>query len=234
MVGLHWTVPRVWKGETVFILGGGPSLANIDCASIEGGPIIALNNAYLLRPDADMIYFADRRWYRWNRDDLHRFTGNLIVSRSFIPERDGGSRVRDIKWIGRSVENDLSREPDQIAGWCSGANAINIAFLAGASRVVLLGFDMKPGNWHTLHQTPQTPSYFATRFLPSIEKIGQQAAQAGMGLINATPGSALTAFPMAQPRDFGILQASEVQDNSCASTSMSGGCHPSVRPLTSS
>jgi hypothetical protein len=223
----------MWAGETVFILGGGPSLARIDCASIKGGLIIALNNAYLLRPDADMLYFADRRWYRWNKDDLHRFTGNLIVSRSFIPERDGGSRVRDIKWIGRALDNELSREPDQIAGWCSGSNAVNIAFLAGAARVVLLGFDMTPGNWHRLHKEPQNPSQFATRFLPSIEKIGQQAARAGMGCINATPGSALTAFPMADPADFGIMQASEVQEKTCASMSMSGVSHPSARPLTS-
>ena len=180
MTGVNWTVPRMWRNETVFILGGGPSLAKIDCASIRGR-VIALNNAYLLRPDADMLYFADRRWYRWNKDDLHRFAGNLIVSRSFIPERDGGYRVHDIKWIGRSIENDLSRYPDQIAGWCSGSNAVNIAFLAGAARVVLLGFDMTPGNWHRLHQEAQNPSHFATRFLPSIEKIGQQAAQAYVG-----------------------------------------------------
>jgi hypothetical protein len=112
--------------------------------------------------------------------------------------------------------------------------SINIAFLAGAARVVLLGFDMKPGNWHALHQTPQTPSYFATHLFPSIEKMGQEAVQAGMGLINTTPASAPTAFPMADAAGFGIMQASEVHDNLCAPIPMSGRGLSVTRPLTNS
>ena len=189
---MSWTVPRdAWKGERCFILGGGPSLKEVDIASLRGrGRVIAINCAYLLAPWADMVYFADRDFYKWNRDRLDAYEGDLIVSRHTHP----GAR-HDIKVMKSTKLVPLSRDPAKVGGHDSGSNALNIAFLLGCDPIVLLGFDMRPGNWHDLHEKAQKND-FATKFMPYFHRMAPELERDGVTVLNATPGSALTCFPM--------------------------------------
>lgn len=187
---MNWAVPRgSWKGETCHILGGGKSLAGLDMGLVKGR-IIAINNAYLKAPEADLLYFSDRRWYDWNRDDLHRYAGPLMVTRDVLRKP-----CHDVKRIRRTLKTPLSRDPEFVAGLCSGANAINLAWLYGAGTIVLHGFDMRRGNWHDLHRIPQKTD-FALRFVPYFERMAKELAAEGATVLNATPGSLLDCFPM--------------------------------------
>jgi hypothetical protein len=61
------SVQRVWEGQTVVCIGGGPSLTLEQIEAIpEGCPVIAINDAYLWAPSADVCYFADSRWWEWH------------------------------------------------------------------------------------------------------------------------------------------------------------------------
>lgn len=187
-----WRVPvDAWKGERCFILGGGPSLADVDVGALDGR-IIAVNNAFTLRPDADLLYFSDRRWYDWNRDALDAYRGPLMVTRQ--APRDP---AHDVKVMTRNLRIALSRDPDEVAGYCGGANALNLAYLFGAREIILLGFDMRAnGNWHEMHRTPQSAGAHQ-RFIPYFVRMAPELKREGVRVINATPGSALTCFPMA-------------------------------------
>ncbi len=192
---MKWRVPvGEWSDRAAFILGGGPSLAEVDVDAIRGrGAVIAVNNAgFDLAPWADVLFFADgqSRWYGWNRDRLPEFKGSLIVTRAVVPE--GDPRLRQVKFLPREP---LSRDPVGLAGHCGGSSAINLAYLMGARVIVLLGFDMRPGNWHDKHRLPTLPGWHRDRFIPAIERMAPQLAADGCLVLNATKGSALRCFP---------------------------------------
>lgn len=194
---MQWQVPRAWEGETAFVLGGGRSLDLVDVGRLrEAGRVIAVNDAGLVRaPWADVLYFADAKWLNWNRDELHRFTGSRLVTRMTETPAAG----REVLQVHRDKVNGLSRDPGAVAGWCSGSNAINLAFLFGARRIVLLGFDMRPGRWHDRHKRRSKPTIYADRFIPALERMARELRTEGIDVVNATPGSALACFPIAHP-----------------------------------
>ena len=87
-----------------------------------------------------------------------------------------------------------------ITGSHSGWQALNVAVLAGAKTILLLGFDARapatgqPGHWHGSHPTP-TPvaAYVAYRRAFSAGAAAVKAA--GVAVLNCSPGSAIDSFP---------------------------------------
>jgi hypothetical protein len=67
----------------------------------------------------------------------------------------------------------------------------------GAARIVLLGFDMRiaDGRSHC-HDDYESrdPNLYETDFRPAFEGWNAAAFRAGVEVVNATPGSALTEF----------------------------------------
>jgi hypothetical protein len=196
---IRWTVEPEWTGETCYIIGGGPSVLKTDTTNLPGR-IIATNEAGLtVRPDADVLFFADLRWWEWNKDRMHLYTGPRIVTNNLMnnsPDR--------VHYLNRYRGNQnlglpLSEDPTRLSGWCSGGRCINLAFLLGAREIVLIGFDMheKDGdNFHNMHKSPPLKGRKAERFIPSIEAFLPGLNKHGVNVVNCTPGSALTCFPI--------------------------------------
>lgn len=192
-VASRWHVPREWGGELAFILGGGPSLNDVDVDAIRGrGRVIAVNNAYLRAPWADVLFWSDARWFEWNWQDLHRFEGRYRVTRN--PPSD--TRGIDVLWTRGAGAETFSTVPRKIGGHCSGAAAINMAHLFGARAAVLLGFDMRGGNWHDLHQVQSPAGHHERKIIPAMNAIAKQINDIGFPVLNATPGTALECFPV--------------------------------------
>jgi len=194
-------VPREWTGETVYILGGARSLALDLVPRLRGrGRVVAVNDAGLaLAPWADVLFFADERWLEWNRGELHRFAGGRIVKRC-RPQLPTAETIHVVERARREVA--LSTDPGAVAGFCSGGAALNYAALAGAGRVVLLGFAMRAeGHWHDRHRRPSPAEAYAGKMRPAIERMAGPLAAAGIEVLNATPGSALPCFPIVDPRE---------------------------------
>lgn len=192
-----------WSGETCVILGGGPSLPRKLVPKLKGKcRVIAVNDAGLvLAPWADILYFSDKRWHDWNAGELHKFTGPdpdkapVILTRSDVK---GDPRVRR---VGRSLHIKLSDNPEVVSGFCSGSNAINLAHLHGCATIILLGFDMRPGNWHDRHKEPPRAGAHNGDFIPALRAMAPLLAKASRTVINATPGSALDCFPITTPEE---------------------------------
>jgi hypothetical protein len=188
-----------WKGETCFLIGGGPSLSGFDSEIIRGlGRVIAINNSYQLCPWCDILYFADAQWYAWHKENLEAFKGRMITG-TVVPRIDGARHVRVHPFPG------LRTERDEVAGNNSGYHAINLAYHLGVKRIILLGFDMQidasngSTHWHAGHPDGVTPEKMAQtmreRFLPGFRNAVPQLAEAGIEVINANPGSSIDYWP---------------------------------------
>ena len=195
-----WTAPRLWPGETCFILGGGPSLKGFDASMLRGrGRVLAINDAGLvMAPWADCLYFADRKWFEENLEEIDLYTGPTSGERLMVTRAsDLDAKGRDVKRMVFCRNQPLAQDRAWLAGRSGGANAINLAVHLGASRIVLLGFDMRPsGNWHNRHKRPQKAERYPEAFVPELYQMAPLLARTGVQVLNATPGSALTCFAM--------------------------------------
>ena len=196
-----WSVPRLWDGETVVCLGGGPSLMQEQVDMCHGkARVIAINDSYLLAPWAGMLYFCDRRWYGWheNRDEFKAFHGIKVTLDEYVPKSN--LEIHGIKNTGRE---GLETDPTGVrTGRNGGYQAINLAVHLGARRIVLLGYDMqfkdKKSHWHGGHPHKINDSIFKSTMLPCFKTLVNPLKKLGIEVLNATPGSALKVFPMVE------------------------------------
>ena len=201
--------PR-WQDRTAIVAATGVSLTPEVAETCRRSrcPVIAVNDAYRLLPFADILYACDGAWW-----DTHKgcaeFAGEKWSShgeashndKRLHGERYGLTLVRGSQCLqhgrgGRCADGDIfSTDPTHIHyGGNSGFQAINLAMLFGARRIVLVGFNMdNQGHFFGAHPRPlrnvdhsRTVMTFthAWRHLP-----------AGVETINATPGSLLRGFP---------------------------------------
>ncbi|WP_430436861.1 hypothetical protein [Oceanibaculum nanhaiense] len=196
-----WRIEPDWRGETVVIAAGGPSLTADQLAMVRaaGCRLIVVNNAWQIAPWADLLYACDRAWWQHYRPAFPGEKATISPEAAF----DFGSH-----WVRFRKGTALSRDPDHIALAANGGHqALGIAAhrLGFEGRILLLGFDMKPGpgslkHWHGSHPGP------LDRGMPFGKWIADFAVAANslpppLTVINCTPGSALRCFPVADLAD---------------------------------
>lgn len=54
-----WRVPPIWSGGTAWIIGGGPSVKDLDLSPIHQYRVIGVNNAYQFGHWVDACWFGD-------------------------------------------------------------------------------------------------------------------------------------------------------------------------------
>jgi len=200
----NWKVPREWEGETAVILGGGPSLTKQQAELARVFRRVAVNDAGLvLAPDADVMCWGDPRWYQWNAKDLRLFKGKYAITWREMGVHPGSHGFYKLDHAPAS--RWLSTDPKSVVANNSGLGAINIAFLFGVRRILLLGFDMRcvdgVNNWHKRHKQGTAESRYKDVFGPAIMKAGQHLAKYGVTVINCTPNSGLKCFPFRKLED---------------------------------
>jgi len=185
-------VPRLWPGATIVCLGGGPSLTREDVAHCEGrARVIAINDAYLLAPWADVLYACDARWWRWHQG-VPGFAGL-----KYGLEREC-RHFKGVQVLEQTGIEGLEAAPTGLrTGKNSGYQAINLAVHLGAARVVLLGYDMQRTggreHWFGNHPNGSRSPYdaFARRFASLVQPL----RALGVSVVNCSRHTALTAFP---------------------------------------
>ena len=197
-----WSVPPEWAGERCFIIGGGPSFDPRVIPKLKGR-IIAVNAAGFYAEHADVMFWADQRFLRWNVNDMKYFLGKYLIARH--PPFEIGTKGLDIKRLRREPEFGLSTNPRLLRGLCSGSAAINLAFLFGATEIVLLGFDMQPvagaDNFHAMHKV-KTASRNYDNFMAHFPPMAKSLADRGIAVHNTSRGSRLTCFPKTNIEEF--------------------------------
>ncbi len=121
---------RDWEGETVFLVCGGPSVADVNLDHLRGHRVVVVNSSYGVCPWADALVFTDLRWWRLHMDVVREtFTGQIVTITS-----DNAKRLYDgLLVLERQRSSGLSTDPTRLACWhTSVTTAINMIVLRGA------------------------------------------------------------------------------------------------------
>lgn len=194
-----WRVPPLWAGEICVIMASGPSFTPEQAAVVAGlgtrVRTIAVSDQYALAPWADLLYSCDAKWWR-----LHwplgagAFPGLKVTVDAAVP-------FAEVLCVGESGEFGFDEDPAFLrTGSNSGYQALHLAAHLGARRIVLLGFDMMPGEDGRTHNFGDHPPALRQEipFDVFAERFGHIAAPLrarGIEVVNASGRSALTCFP---------------------------------------
>lgn len=189
-----WSVPREWPGERCLIIAGGESVKGQE-ALIKAfqGRVIAVKQSVALRPDADVMFIAGKDDGKVCAPffDMHR--GKYLIARGNykgVPSR--------VKVLGRTlIASHLSDDPHEVAGLDAGTSSINLAYLFGASEIVLLGYDMTGGRWLNgkyPHHLPFPPKEHFRLHMEALAPIAKALTDRGIKVFNCSPISAVTCF----------------------------------------
>lgn len=185
-----------WRGQTAVIAASGPSLSHEDlvAAQIRGARIITTNTSYTLAPWADVYYACDMLWWKTNIAKIPATDRN----RCWTQDRASAERWQ-LNWVRQSARPGLGTKDLHVNG-NSAFGAINLAYLFGARRILLLGCDMREVNgkkhWHADHPKPCVQNMPFKEWLFKSVALARDLKAAGCEVINCTPGSALTVWPM--------------------------------------
>lgn len=191
----YTSIKPIWKGETVYLIGGGPSLKNFKWNSLFGKKTIAINKALKFYPEADAVYWTDGRVYTWLEKEINNFKGLKYT----IRPREYKGKVNILR---RGKKFGFEPSPNTIAhGNNSGYAAINLAIHLGAKRIVLLGYDMgaTSGGTHFHDGYPVNATgakIYKEQFIPGFDVLKDSIKGKDIQIYNACPSSSLKAFPI--------------------------------------
>jgi hypothetical protein len=144
-----------------------------------------------------VLYFADKKWWDWHKEKpaFKAFSGEkatVFVTGHLVDDPEVAMlRVAGVPGI--------STDPAEICtGSNSGHQALNIAVLTGASRIVLVGYDARPvnGKTHFFGDHPdRTQAPYANMIVEMKKTVEFFKMQKQIEVLNATPGSAIKCFP---------------------------------------
>ena len=194
---------NMWKGRRCFIVGGGPSLKDVDVSLLHNELTIGINRAYELF-DPSILFGVDGQMWGWveqgkygeeSKRKFNAYKGYKVwmaLHEVFPPDfylidvDDSGSYK-----IGST--NRLAFKNN------SGYGAINLAAALGANPIYLLGFDMqgtKQGKqqwWHDGHPVDYGEGVY-DGYIREISRLAPVLKDAGVKVVNLNPKSKLKCF----------------------------------------
>jgi len=143
------TLDLDFSDRPVYVVGGGPSLTGFDFERLDGYTIGANKTAFVA--DTDVLVSIDVHFIRKSRDEIEAFSkrpGKSVVLAMPTTE-DVHRQIPSVTYLIRGRTKGISRDPGRLCGVHSGYSAMNVAFLAGAKEIGLLGIDMNHDGQNT-------------------------------------------------------------------------------------
>jgi hypothetical protein len=191
-----WNIQPTWYGEKCFIIATGPSLSKEDCDKIlkfkNKFKVIAINDAYTLFPEADLLYACDEKWWL-HHEGVKNFKGKKCSMQPVYPHEE-------IVFVENLGVNGISTKPGHIYnGRNSSYQAMNIALQLGCKEVYFLGLDMgfrDESKTHFFGNHPKKIQRYSdySVFIKNFEIAAPLVAELGMKVFNCTKNSALKCF----------------------------------------
>jgi hypothetical protein len=192
--------PKLCPGGTVVCIGGGPSLTPDDVDYCCGkATVIAVNDAYRLAPWADALFAADLEW--WN---VHKGVPGFAGLKFGFGK---GAARWGVNVMRNTGDSGIEMDPTGLrTGRNSGAAAVNLAVHFGASRILLLGYDMQAKNekhahWFGAHKAPLRGNSPYYTFRQVFDQTAKSLKKTGVSVINCSRETALTCFPRVALRE---------------------------------
>jgi hypothetical protein len=198
-----WLVGWVNVKPDGILIATGPSLTveDVELARSSNLPILVVNDAYRLVPDADLVYACDAEWWdRYHADVVVR-TGDAVL---WTTNKDAADKYRLHHIPGNhhdapnGVLFDVSGHGITYGG-NSGFQLINLAFVLGYRSLVLLGYDMghasnEPKHFFGAHPAGlEKPSPYG-EWMRTFHKAAPIMKAAGMRIVNASRKTRLECF----------------------------------------
>ena len=178
--------------DTVYIIGGGVSIEDVNLTNLDGEFVIVVNRAYQIYPKADIHFFGDKSFFEEHKKGVLTSSIPYKVSTpsdlSIFPEltimrRNPTKAYRLDPGLGHLVHQN------------SGLMAVNLAYQLGARLVVLLGMDLKETkgrkHFHDGYKHPSPPKS-CEKMLEEWKGIRIEALDKDIDFLHATPNSALS------------------------------------------
>lgn len=180
--------------RTAVILCTGESAARVDLDAIRRFPRIAVNDGYILDPTAEFLYAADPRWWEWH---------GPAIEKSFRGRRFCCAEPVATRWKAELLtierKTGLSRTPGTIftGGEVgnSGAQAINLAYLLGARRIVLVGMDMQGSHFFGDHPKPIRCDSEFKQMVRGMSAMACELDREGVQVVNTSDVSHIVYWP---------------------------------------
>jgi hypothetical protein len=190
-----------WTGEACAIVASGPSVGHVNHKALEGRiRTIAIKENIDICPWAEMVYGCDWAFWR-NREGMPDYAGLKVAWKS------KSEMVRVVRIVGEANQL-MTAEPGLIgSGGNSGFQALNMAIQFGATRILLLGFDMSDQygvHWFGRSQgdgRAQPSRFNFQRWRVAFAVAATQLQGLGVQVLNASPLTALTCFPVVTVED---------------------------------
>ena len=189
-----------FRWSQCIVAATGPSLTAQVAEQCVGQHVVAVNDAYRLLPWAEVLYACDPDWWdvhhgcpgfageKWSSHDPGNNNDKLAIATRY-----------GLRLVGGRDGEGFSLDPSVINyGSNSGFQAINLAILMGAKRILLVGFDMHTrGPRHFFGDHPEPLSnYMKFETLVPFFSRAAKLLPPSIEIVNCTPGSALDCFPM--------------------------------------
>lgn len=187
--------------ETVVCVASGPSLSAEQLEPVrlarEAGRVrvVGVNNTYRLAPWVDVVFAVDLLWWKKHHADV-----KARAPRAETVTQDASAHKQfDLRTRIRGAASDGLGMHEIHTGGNGGHAAVNLAYLWGAKRIVLLGYDMKLGpngerHWHADHPAPCIQTQLFDHWIRRFESTARDLKKLGIEVLNCTPGSALPWF----------------------------------------
>lgn len=189
-------------GDKVFCcIATGPSLVAADCDEIKARRLqittIAINDSYRIAPWAEHLYACDGNWWAVHREQVFQdFRGEKWTQDPGFRDNPAFNFIKSIAGVGLSDEA-------LVRGNNSGYQAINLAYILGAKKLLLLGYDMKGRgeHWFGRHDREKglSDSTDYGSFISHFERMHPE--NYGLKLINCSRDTALECFPRMSLQD---------------------------------
>lgn len=201
--------------EFLSVVSGGWSASQADLSRIPG-PVIAVNSAALYAPKIDHAVTMDRRWAEahWPALKAKNETGSV---HTWFRRNNVCNIHERPDWL-TIYQCDhkmpvMSAEPNTLNGTNSGGIALNLAYHLRPKRLLLFGFDYRPGpkgEPHWFEPTGETNivgAYHIHRgryanWAKQFSVAAEQFAAAGIDVINVSDTTVVTAFARISPKEY--------------------------------
>lgn len=150
--------------------------------SVRGNRVCVVGNTYELAPWADVLVANDAKWWRLH-PEAHGFAGRKFSA----------NKIAGVEQIQPNTYGSRSN---------SGVLALDCLRNLGATRVVLLGFDMHGSHFFGKYTNGCANTNDQRRRIHLAQYARWAKRNQDIQVINCTPGSALQCFPMARLDDY--------------------------------
>jgi hypothetical protein len=173
---------------TVVCIASGPSLTAEDCELVRasGLPTIVTNTTYQLCPWATVLLAFDENWWKVHHAQVAKDFKGRRVTCSNNGAKYGALSLRTLRLMSFKPFGN------------SGAAAVSLAALAGAKKVILLGYDCQHTagrtHWHGDHPAPLGNAGSVGKWPKQFAQVAMYAKGRRCQVVNASRSTALTCF----------------------------------------